>query len=81
MNGKLCGMPLVALLPAGAETTCSLNVVSAGSEESLEIGCFVVERVVKARGGTGWREGSGQAVLSLSAHLRSLCCSQESRLG
>ena len=36
-------MPLVVLLPAGSETSCSLNTVSAGLEDSMKIGRFGVE--------------------------------------
>lgn len=36
-------MPLVVLLPAGSETSCSSNTVSAGLEESIKIGHLGVE--------------------------------------
>lgn len=46
-------MLVVVLLPAGSKTSCSLNMVSAGLEESVKIGRFGVEVCQSA----GWREG------------------------
>lgn len=37
-NGKQCRMLLVVLLPAGSETSYSSNTVSAGLEESIQMG-------------------------------------------